>query len=121
MAAHNKSGSLTDLVSLARQLDNCLRVVAPGHTIVHICKGDEWKTVLNTPLGHFEYLVMLFGLTNAPAVSQALVNDVLRDMLNRFVFVYIDDVLFFSHTMEEHVRLVLLRLLEHNLFVKAEK
>ena len=79
---------------------------------------------LSTPLGHFEYLVMPFGLTNAPAVFQALVNDVLRDFLNRFVFVYIDDILIFSKDQEEHenhVRLVLQRLLENKLYVKAEK
>lgn len=51
-------------------------------------------------------------------------NDVLRDMLNRFVFMYIDDILIFSKSLEDHVqhvRMVLLRLLEHSFFVKAEK
>lgn len=70
-----------------------------AYHLVRIKEGDEWKTAFNTPLGHFEYLVMPFGLTNAPAVFQALINDVLRDMLNRFVFVYLDDILiFFSLT-----------------------
>ena len=67
---------------------------------------------------------MLFGLTNAPAIFQALVNDVLRDMINQFVFVYLDDILIFSKTQQEHathVRKVLQRLLENRLFVKAEK
>lgn len=63
--------------------------------LVHIGKGDEWKTAFNTHLGHFEYIVMPFGLTNAPAVFQNLVTDVFRDMLNMFVFVYIDDILIF--------------------------
>ena len=92
--------------------------------LVRIREGDEWKTVFNTPLGHFEYLVMPFRLTNAPAVFQSLVNDVLRDMLNRSVFVYLDDILIFSRTGEEqriHVRQVLQRLLENRLYVKAEK
>ncbi|KAK9537832.1 hypothetical protein VZT92_005410 [Zoarces viviparus] len=69
-------------------------------------------------------MVILFGLTNAPAVFQALVNDVLRDFLNRFVFVVIDDILIFSPNPQEHtnhVRQVLQRLLENQLFVKAEK
>ncbi|XP_046713615.1 LOW QUALITY PROTEIN: uncharacterized protein LOC124391225 [Silurus meridionalis] len=65
-----------------------------AYHLVHIREGDEWKTPagLNTPAGHNEYSVMPFGLTNAPAVFQALVNDILRDMLNRFVFVYPDPV-----------------------------
>lgn len=73
---------------------------------------------------HYAYLVMPFGLTNAPAVFQALVNDILRNMLNRFVFVYIDDVLIFSCSPQEHVlhvRQVLQCLLENQLFIKAEK
>ena len=95
-----------------------------AYHLVRIRDGDEWKTAFNTHLGHFEYLVMPFGLSNAPAVFQALVNDVLRDMLNIFVVVYLDDILIFSRSVEEHhqhVRLVLQRLLENRLFVKAEK
>ena len=60
--------------------------------LVRIIAGDEWKTAFNTSSGQYEYLVIPFGLTNAPAVFQALVNDVLRDMLNQFVFVYLDDI-----------------------------
>ena len=95
-----------------------------AYHLVRIKEGDEWKTAFNTPRGHYEYLVMPFGLTNAPAVFQALVNDVLRDAINQNVFVYLDDILIFSDTMEEHiahVRLVLQRLLENHLFAKAEK
>ncbi len=81
-------------------------------------------TAFNTPLGHFEYLIMPFGLTNAPAVFQALVNDMLRDFLNRFVFVYLDDILIFSKNISDHVSHVchvLQRLLENKLFTKAER
>ncbi len=86
-----------------------------AYHLVRIKEGDEWKTAFNTPLGHFEYRVLPFGLVNAPAVFQALVNDVLRDMLNIFVFVYLDDILIFSNSLQEHiqhVRRVLQRLLE---------
>lgn len=55
-----------------------------SYHLIPIKEGDEWKTVFNTPLGHYEYLIMPFGLINAPAVFQALVNDVSRDMLNLF-------------------------------------
>ena len=67
---------------------------------------------------------MLFGLTKAPAVFQTLVSDILRDMVNNFVFVYLDDILIFSKDQKDHtvhVRRVLQRLLENRLFVKAEK
>lgn len=73
-----------------------------AYNLVRICEGDEWKTAFNTHLGHFKYLVMPFGLTNAPAVFQALVNNVLRDFINRFVFVYLDDILIFSKSQSEH-------------------
>uniref|UniRef100_A0A8C2B1F0 Gypsy retrotransposon integrase-like protein 1 n=1 Tax=Cyprinus carpio TaxID=7962 RepID=A0A8C2B1F0_CYPCA len=95
-----------------------------AYHLVRIREGDEWKTAFNTPLGHFEYRVLPFGLVNAPAVFQALINDVLRDMLNLFVFVYLDDILIFSPSLQihvQHVRRVLQRLLENRLFVKAEK
>ncbi|KAK3534912.1 hypothetical protein QTP70_002000 [Hemibagrus guttatus] len=54
-----------------------------AYHLVCIRQGDEWKTAFNTPTGHYEYRVMPFGLTNAPAVFQVLINDVLRDMLNK--------------------------------------
>ena len=85
-----------------------------AYHLVRIREGDEWKTAFNTPSGHYEYLVMPFGLTNTPAVFQGLVNDVLRDLLNVSVFVYLDDILIFSKSREEHVlhvRQVLQRLL----------
>ena len=66
-----------------------------AYHLVRIWEGDEWKTAFNTPTGHYEYLVMLFGLTNAPNIFQTLINDLLRDMLNKFVFVYLDDILIF--------------------------
>ncbi|KAI7810722.1 Pol polyprotein [Triplophysa rosa] len=95
-----------------------------AYHLVRIREGDEWKTAFNTPTGHYEYLVLPFGLTNAPAVFQGLVNSVLGDMINQFVFVYLDDILIFSPSLQvhtQHVRRVLQRLLENRLFVKAEK
>ncbi len=63
-----------------------------AYHLVRIRKGDERKTAFNTPRGHFEYLVMPFGLSNSPAVFQALVNDMLRDMVDQFIYVYLDDI-----------------------------
>lgn len=80
-----------------------------AYHLFRIREGNEWKMAFNTHLGQFEYLVMLFGLTNVLAVFQAIVNDILRDFINHFVFVYLDDIL------------VLQRLLENRLFVEAEK
>jgi len=95
-----------------------------AYHLVRIREGNEWKTAFNTPTGHYEYLMMPFGLTNAPAVFQALVNDLLRDLIDKYVFVYLYDILIFSKSHEEHihhVQTVLQRLLENSLFVKAEK
>ncbi len=67
---------------------------------------------------------MPFGLANSPSVFQASMNDIFRDMLDRWVIVYIDDILIYSNTQEEHVRhvrAVLKRLLQHQLYVKDEK
>ena len=95
-----------------------------AYHLVRIREGDEWKTAFKTPRGHYEYRVMPFGLTNAPSVFQNMMNDLLRDMLDIFVVLYLDDILVFSRNIEEHiqhVRLVIQRLLENRLFIKAEK
>ena len=92
---------------------------------MRIAEGDEWKTAFRTRYGHFEYLVMPFGLCNAPATFQAYINEVLRDYLDDFCTAYMDDVLIYtSGTLEEHiehVRRVLKHLLDNELYVKLEK
>ncbi|KAK3524658.1 hypothetical protein QTP86_000497 [Hemibagrus guttatus] len=95
-----------------------------AYNLVHIRKGDEWKTAFHTTHGHYEYCVMPFGLTNAPAGFQALFNEVFRDLLGRGVLAYIDYILVYFTSMEEHVlqvREVLARLQQHHLYVKLEK
>ena len=62
-----------------------------AYHLVCIQEGDEWKTTFNTLVGYYKYLVMPFNVTNAPPVFENLVNDVLGDMLNNFMFVYLDD------------------------------
>ncbi|KAI4880514.1 hypothetical protein NFI96_007308 [Prochilodus magdalenae] len=95
-----------------------------AYNLIRVRKGDEWKTAFLTARGHYEYRVMSFGLRNAPSVFQSFINDVLRDMLGRFVIAYIDDILVYSPdlpTHVQHVRRVLSRLLENQLYVKGEK
>ncbi|GAN11862.1 hypothetical protein MAM1_1148d11480, partial [Mucor ambiguus] len=95
-----------------------------AYNLIRIKPGDEWKTAWICRYGHFEYSVMSFGLCSAPATFQAYVNDVLRDYLDQFLVVYLDDVLIFSQSQsqhEEHVRLVLQKLQDANLSLKLEK
>ena len=65
------------------------------YNLVKIKEGDEYKTAFRTRYGHFEYLVMPFGLKNAPATFQHFINDVLSDYLDKFVISYIDDILIY--------------------------
>ncbi|KAK3505869.1 hypothetical protein QTP70_019370 [Hemibagrus guttatus] len=93
-----------------------------AYNLVRIREGDEWKTAFHTTHGHYEYCVMPFGLTNAP-VFQALISGVFWDLLGRGVIAYIDDILVYSTSMEDHVRQVrevLARLQRFHLFVKLE-
>ncbi|KAK3556977.1 hypothetical protein QTP70_022326 [Hemibagrus guttatus] len=95
-----------------------------AYNLIRIRKGDEWKTAFVTPTGHYEYLVMPYGLANAPSVFQDFMHEVLRDFLHKFVVVYIDYILIYSRSMadhQRHVAEVLHRLRDYNLFLKAEK
>jgi len=95
-----------------------------AYNLVRIKEGDEYKTAFRTRYGHFEYLVMPFGLKNAPATFQHFINDVLSDYLDDFVISYIDDILIYSNSLEEHhehVRKVLRKLLDNKLYVNLEK
>ena len=91
---------------------------------IRMREGEEWKTAFRTRWGLYEYQVMPFGLTNAPASFQKLINDTLREYLDDFVSAYLDDILIFSDTYEEHVRhvtQVLRKLQERDLPVKLSK
>lgn len=91
---------------------------------LRIRKGDEWKTAFRTRYGHFEYQVMPFGLANAPATFQSYINRALSDLLDICCVVYLDDILIYSRTADEHtkhVRMVLERLRDYKLYCKLNK
>jgi hypothetical protein len=91
---------------------------------IQIAKGDEEKTACRTKYGSYEFMVMPFGLTNAPATFCTLMNDIFREWLDDFVVVYIDDILIYSGSLEEHaehLRKVFQKLRENKLYAKFEK
>jgi hypothetical protein len=74
-----------------------------GFHQIRMIPEDEVKTSFKTHHGHFQFRVMAFGLTNAPATFQWLMNAIFAKYMRRFVLVFMDDILFFSKTMDEHV------------------
>ena len=95
-----------------------------GYHQLSIRSSDIPKTAFTTWYGLYEYTVMSFGLTNAPAYFMYMMNKVFMEYLNKFVVVFIDDILVFSKIEvehEEHLRLVLQKLREHQLYAKLSK
>jgi hypothetical protein len=95
-----------------------------AYNLIRIKEGDEFKTAFRTRYGQFEYRVVPFGLTNAPATFQAYMDDCLRPYMNDFVVCYLDDILIYledSAQHEGHVTKVLERLREYDLYCKAKK
>jgi hypothetical protein len=96
-----------------------------GYNNVHIHEGDEWKAVFRTNRGLFEPLVMYFSLTNSAATFQTMMNEIFQDLITEgVVSVYLDDILIFTNSLEEHRRitcLVLDRMREHKLYLWPEK
>lgn len=116
-------GKALDRLSRAKrytQLD-----LTNAYYCVRIAKGDEWKTAFRTRYGHYEYQVMPFGLSNAPAIFQGLINRILAEKLNIFCIVYLDDILIYTKGSEsdhiEAVKWVLEQLLQNGLYANLQK
>ena len=95
-----------------------------AYHLVHIQEGDEWKTSFRTRYGSFKWRIMPFGLTNAPTAFKHFMNDIFGDLLNVCMLVYLDDILIYSDSEEEHIwhiREVLHRLRQHNLYACTDK
>jgi Reverse transcriptase (RNA-dependent DNA polymerase) len=96
-----------------------------GFNNVRIKEGDKWKAAFRTNRGLFEPLVMFFGLTSSPATFQMMMNSLFKEEINSGkVIIYMDDLLIFTETLEEHltmVQQVLKKFADNKLFLKPEK
>jgi len=105
--------------------DGSKNLLVYGHNNMQIKEGDEWKAAFTTYLGVYEPVVMYFGLTNSLATFQAMMNDILRDLIDKEeVTVYINDILVGTNSeqgYEELVEEILRRMEENDLYIKLEK
>jgi hypothetical protein len=119
---------LTRIGDLVDQLKNVVYFtkldLRTGYHQIRVAEQDAWKTTFKTKQGLFEWLVIPFGLCNAPTTFMCVMIDVFRPFLDDFVIVYLDEILIFSGTWDEHVghvKQVLDTLQRENLYIKLSK
>jgi hypothetical protein len=98
--------------------------VRDGYHRLRVAAGEEWKTAFRCRYGLYEYTVMSFGLCGAPGTFQHYMNDTFRDFLDKFLIIYLDDLLIYSDSLAEHklhVRMVLEKLRDAGLYLKPSK
>jgi hypothetical protein len=85
-----------------------------GYYRIRIKKGDKWKIAFGFRLGYYEYLIILFGLTNTLALYQSLINNIFRRYLDDFMVAYLNDIFIYSKTKKEYIKhvIIVLKVLE---------